>query len=87
MYERNNRDKEKIKGMINTNKATIVSHLQTEREAMKQKVQKLLKQREEIKAKFQSKNEKEKHLFDVCKQEKPNYEVIIPLIFSTPLGN
>jgi hypothetical protein len=75
MYDRNARDKEKIKGILNNAKTQLINHLQTERDLMKQKFQMLFKQREEIKAKFQSKNEKERQLFDLCKLEKPNHEV------------
>lgn len=75
MQERNVRDKEKIKGIIAQQKQTLLSHLQQDRETMKQQFQKLVKQREEIKAKIQTKHDKEKALFELCKQEKPNYEV------------
>ncbi len=86
MAERNTRDKEKIKGILNSYKSTLTTHLQTDRDQMKQKFQKLLKQREEIKAKFQTKNEKERHLFDICKLEKPNHEVCRIFHYINPLN-
>jgi hypothetical protein len=75
MVERNQRDKEKIKSIIAADKQALVTQSQQEREKMKQEFQKLLKLREEAKAKIQTKNDKERALFDILRQEKPNYEV------------
>jgi hypothetical protein len=53
----------------------LLKQAQEEKEAMKQEVQHLIKVREDIKQRSQAKIDKEKHLLEVCKQEKPNFEV------------
>ena len=46
------------------------------REQMKEKFSELIKQREEFRKKDKEVKDKERALIALCKQEKPNYEVI-----------